>query len=872
MKMLTVTTTMLLFCSMTLFAPEVSGIGTQTIDRDDGSWLDLNNNGEMDPYENPQLTPEERAADIVARLTLPEKISQMGASRSAAIERLGVVQHHWWNEALHGLAFCHTNATVFPQSIGLASSWNPELAREVATAISDEARALSANRGNTEYMSVFAPVVNIGRDPRWGRTQEGLGEDPYLAGIMGTAYVQGIQGDDEKYVKVIATPKHYAVNNEEFSRHFRSAEVDEKILREYYLPAFERCVTEGNAQSIMTAYNAVNGEPCSANELLLQQILRGEWGFDGYVVSDCGAIKDIFGQHNFRETPEEAAAVALKTGTDLNCGETYVGSLGNAINSGLVDEATMDIALERIFRARFRLGMFDPPQMVPYSNIPLTVIESEEHLALAKKEALETFVLLKNDNNLLPLSKDIKTLAVIGPNADVSRFGNYSGVPSHSVTPLEAIKQIVSNDTEVKYSMGAFVKERSLPIISEQQFRNYNENGTANGLKADYFNNLTLSGEPVLTRIDPCIDYTWSNESPDSTILPRDGYTVRWSGKLIPDKSERYLILANARDGIRLYINGEKMIDQWEDGSNSFITEQLTAGKEYDFVAEYRDVEGYSRAILMWKPVGVNPLDDAVNLAKESDAVILFMGTNQVLEGESNDRESLDLPENQKELIKEVYASNPNTCLILINGSPLSINWESENIPAILEAWFPGAEGGKALAEVLFGDYNPGGKLPMTLYTGVEQLPAFDDYDITKGRTYMYLREEPLYPFGYGLSYTEFEVSNQAIKKTELSEEDLIEVSFDIQNVGDMKGSEVVQLYVHEHSDSKYTAIKVLKAFERVFLEEGEKQRVSLKVPVRDLATYSLEEKAFVTNPGTYDIMVGNSSQSFYFQNEIIIN
>jgi beta-glucosidase len=526
--------------------------------------------------------------------------------------------------------------------------------------------------------------------------------------------------------------------------------------------------------------------------------------------------------------------------------------------------------------------MFDPQEMVPYTSISPDVIDCNEHRELARQVALESIVLLKNENGFLPLSKDIGSIAVIGPNADVCQFGNYSGIPSYAVTPLEGIKNAVSNATRVEFAKGAPLRDNNLPPIPSKCLLPPDAREGEHGLKGEYFNNMHFEGEPVLTRIDSNLDQRWWNEElfPDS-VVNTDHFSVRWTGKIVPEKSERYMISARTTVmssgddlGIRIYLDGVKILDQWRDHRiwETAITKELTAGKPYDIRVEYVEDIDWASVLIGWKPCGKNLVTEAVEIAKNAELVILVAGSNNSTEGEHLDRTTLDLLPEQQELIRKVYEANPNTVLTLVNGSPVSIVWEKEYIPAIVEAWYPGQEGGTAIAEVLFGDYNPGGKLPLTFYTGLEQLPAFDDYDVTKGRTYMYLEEKPLFPFGFGLSYTRFNVSNENIEKKNLSDDDSLKVSFDLENVGDRKGSEVVQLYIREPKASKYSPNKALKAFKRIELDAKEKRRVTLSVPVKELATYSLTEKEFVTNKGTYTMMVGNSSEHFFFRDEIVIN
>lgn len=681
----------------------------------------------MPAYKDTSLSFEERAKDLVSRMTLDEKISQM-VYDAPAIPRLDVPAYNWWNECLHGVARAGI-ATVFPQAIGMGATFNPDLIRRVADVVADEARAKHheavrhGDRGIYKGLTFWAPNINIFRDPRWGRGQETYGEDPYLTGRMGVAFVKGLQGDDPKYLKVVATPKHYAVHSgPEQDRHHFDARVSQKDLRETYLPAFKECVKEGKAVSVMGAYNRTNGEPCCASKTLLKDILRDEWGFEGYVVSDCGAIDDIHMHHKVTKTPAESAALAVNNGCELNCGKTYE-YLRQAVEEGLISEQTIDDAVIKLFTARMRLGMFDPPEMVPYAQIPYEVNDSPAHRALALEVARQSIVLLKNDGNALPLSKELKTIAVIGPNADELDvlLGNYFGTPSSYVTPLEGIKNKVSANTEVIYAKGCEVTGKS--------------------------------------------------------------------------------------------------------------------------------TEGF---------------DEAINAAKRADVVIMCLGLSPKIEGEEGDaadsdgggdRLHIDLPGMQQQLLEAVYATGKPIVLVLLNGSPVAINWAHEHIPAIVEAWYPGEEGGTAIADVLFGDYNPAGRLPITFVRSLDDLPPFTDYSM-KGRTYRYFEREPLYPFGYGLSYTTFEYSNLRMSAERITAGDSLEVSVDVQNRGSMTGDEVVQLYLSDIEASVAVPIRQLQGIQRISLEPGQKKTVSFTITPRQMALIDNDGKC-VLEPGLFQVSVG---------------
>lgn len=688
------------------------------------------------PYMNPDLPVDVRVNDLVSRMTLDEKIAQM-LYDAPAIPRLGIPAYNWWNECLHGVARAGV-ATVFPQAIGMAASWNVDLLFKVATVISDEARAkhheFARRNDRTIYkgLTEWSPNVNIFRDPRWGRGQETYGEDPYLTSRMGVAFVKGLQGDHPKYLKVVATPKHYAVHSgPETMRHHFDARVSAKDLRETYLPAFHACVTEGKAYSVMGAYNRTNGEPCCASKTLLQDILRDEWGFEGYVVSDCGAIRDIHAHHKVTNTPEESAALAVKNGCDLNCGSVYRSLMG-AVQQGLITEREIDIAVKRLFKARFLLGMFDPPELVPYAQIPYEVNDSPEHRLLALEMARESIVLLKNEGSLLPLPKDLRTIAVIGPNAyslDVL-LGNYHGTPSKYVTAIEGIRQKVSQSTRVIYAPGC-------------------------------------------------------------ELVGKD--------------------------------------DSWGGRSTRGFTEAVAA-------------------------------------AERADVVIMCMGLSPKLEGEEGevaasdgggDRVDIGLPSVQERLLQTICATGKPVVLVLFSGSPVAITWAHEHVPAILQVWYPGEEGGTAIADVLFGDYNPAGRLPVTVVKSLDQLPSFTDYSM-EGRTYRYMREEPLYPFGYGLSYTSFEYSDLALNSGTVKAGSDLTLKVKVKNTGDRLGDEVVQVYLEDLEASVRTPIRQLVGFTRVKMSPGEERTLSFTITARQMALIDNDGRR-ILEPGRFRISVGGS-------------
>ncbi|MCI0710233.1 MAG: glycoside hydrolase family 3 C-terminal domain-containing protein [Chloroflexi bacterium] len=700
---------------------------------------------EQPAYNNTALSFEERVDDLVARMTLEEKVSQT-VHDAPAIERLDIPAYNWWNECLHGVGRAGI-ATVFPQAIGMAATWNAELLFEVASATADEGRAKhhqalrEGNHGQYYGLTFWTPNINIFRDPRWGRGQETYGECPYLTSRLGVAFVKGLQGDDPKYLKTVATAKHYAVHSgPEHDRHHFDINVSKRDLRETYLPAFKATVQEGRAYSVMSAYQRFRGEPCSSSTLLLQDILRDEWGFEGFVVSDCGAIYDIFAHHKVVKTGEEAAARALKAGCELNCGQVY-GMLIGAVEQGLIDEATIDKAVKRLFLARFKLGMFDPPEMVPYAQIPYEVNACTEHSQLALQTAHQSMVLLKNDG-LLPLDKSrLNTIAVIGPNADSVEvlLGNYNGIPAQPVTPLTGIRQKVGDDVDV------------------------------------------------------------------------------------------------------LYVRGCNLLSKIKDTGRTY-NEQFAA---------------------------------AVDIARRADVVIMVLGLSQVIEGEEGqqdgllngtsqgDRQGLGLPDVQQELLQTVYEVGKPVVMVLLNGSPVSVTWANEHIPAIVEAWYPGQAGGTALADVLFGDYNPAGRLPVTIYKSLDQLPLFTDYDIVGRRTYRYFEGEPLYPFGYGLSYTRFTYSDLQITPEQTQADgDAIDVSVAVTNSGQRAGDEVVQLYLRDVEGAVHLPKHQLAGFKRIHLQPGEQKIVYLTLQPEQFSLV-LESGKRVIEPGQFEVFVGSGQPGF---------
>jgi beta-glucosidase len=861
--------------------------------------------GPPPPYLDPDLDFDARARDLVSRMTLDEKVSQL-TNQAAAVPRLGVPAYEWWNECLHGVARAGV-ATVFPQAIGLAATFDAPLIQDMAVVIGDEARAKhhqfvrQGKRGRYQGLTFWSPNINIFRDPRWGRGQETYGEDPFLTGRLGVAFVRGLQGDDPRYYKVIATAKHFAVHSgPEPERHQFDARPSERDLHETYLPAFRALVQEGRVASVMGAYNRVNGESATASQRLLGDILRREWGFDGYVVSDCGAIDDIYLRHKLVATAEEASALGVTKGCDLECGSTYH-SLGKAVERGLLREADLDVAVRRLMLARMKLGLFDPPERVAYSRIPYSVNDAPEHDRLARQVARESIVLLKNDG-VLPLRKDLGTIAVVGPNADdlVTLLGNYNGTPSHPVTVLAGIRAAVSPSTRVLYARGVdLVEGRQDPRAAEAigaAFLRPSRGSSERGLAGAYFRGQELKGEPVLTRLDPTVAFRWDRGAPTDELVARgeireeqalesDSFSVRWTGVLVPPASGEYELTVTANDGVRLFVDGRKVLEEWSETSVARAVSakvSLEAGREHELKLEYFEAARDAEVRLGWRPPGArSPIEEALAAARAADVVVFVGGLTAEVEGEEmkvaypgfagGDRTDIELPAVQKKMVEALRATGKPVVLVLTTGSALGVGWAQETLPAIVLAWYPGQQGGNAVADVLFGDANPAGRLPVTFYESVGQLPPFADYAM-EGRTYRYFRGEPLYPFGHGLSYTRFEYSGLRLSRTRLGPLDRLEVSLEVKNAGARDGDEVVQLYVRDGQPRKGAPIRQLRGFERIRLAAGASRRVAFTlVPERDLARYDEAREAFAVEPGEFEIEAGASSRDLRLRGRVSV-
>jgi beta-glucosidase len=798
------------------------------------------------PYLDPALPIDQRVNDLVSRLTLEEKVAQM-QDVAPAIPRLNIPAYNWWNEGLHGVARAGT-ATVFPQAIGLASTWDTELLHRVADVISTEARGKyndaiqHHNTGRYFGLTFWSPNINIFRDPRWGRGQETYGEDPFLTGRLGVAFVTGLQGNDPQYLKTVSTPKHYAVHSgPETLRHRFDVPVSLHDFYDTYTPAFRATVTEGHADSIMCAYNSVRGTPACASPLLYD-LLRNKWGFRGYVVSDCWAINDLYQGHGFVMTLDQAAALSLKAGTDLTCGPQYE-ILAHAVADRLVGVEDIDRAVKRLFEARFRLGMFDPVERVPWSKLSFADVDTAANRQIALTAARESIVLLKNEHHSLPLNSAIKSIAVVGPTADSldALVGNYNGSPSSYSTILAGIRQRFPN-AKINNATGSPLTETRPLIVPGSFLRTAAENSQP-GLSAEFFANTNLSGAPVAQRIDPELNFQEQFVSP-ALGVPAENFSARWTGELVPPVDGDYRLGVSSGGGCRFYFNGKLFIDDWESHGERDLSKlvHLQAGHAYPLRIEYFHNYWESAVRLLWIPPNLS--QDAVEAARKSDVVIAVVGMTAQLEGEESessdpgffggDRTDITLPAPQQALLEAVAATGKPLVVVLTTGSAVAVNWANEHAAAILEAWYPGEEGGNAVADVLSGDYNPAGRLPVTFFKSLAQLPPYASYTMS-GRTYRYFSEEPLYPFGYGLSYSSFTYSGASVTPESTDASSSVVARVVVTNSSSIPGDEVVQLYV-SHAGVDGAPLRSLAGFQRVHVAAHASQTVSFTLGPRELS------------------------------------
>ncbi|MBV9549110.1 MAG: glycoside hydrolase family 3 C-terminal domain-containing protein [Alphaproteobacteria bacterium] len=820
------------------------------------------------PWYNTSLPVEQRAAALVSQMTLEEKSQQL-VNRANAIPRLGVPAYNWWSEALHG-AVIRSPATVFPEPVGLAATFDPELVHQMGTVISTEARVeynMELRQNQYAGLDFWSPNINIFRDPRWGRGQETYGEDPFLTGLFGVAFVTGLQGDDPNYIKVVATPKHYAVHSgPEPTRHAMDVPISKHDEVDTYLPAFRAAIVDGKAQSAMCAYNRVNAQPACASDFLLTEMLRGAWGFKGYMTSDCGAIRDIYQGHHFTDSLAAAAAVSMKHGVDTDCADFGEGPVAasrayaDAVTQGLLPQATMDESLRRLFTARIRLGMFDPPAMVPWSKLPDGELDSTANRALALRAARESMVLLKN-NGLLPLKSSVKRILVVGPLADQVPvlLGNYNNQPSHAVTALDGIKQAFPR-AQITYVTGTnFLRNAEAVPTSALK----TPEGQP-GVKGEYFTSADLSGAASVTKVYPQLDFAF--RGPAAGVDAPGARSARFSGTLTPDQQGSYEI-GLATPGTKLWLDGRLVLDNTVNQDTQrgprTVEMALQAGHSYMLRVEQTPSRG-TPVRLTWRRITADPQGQAAAAAKNADVVIAVVGITSQLEGEEmnvnlpgfkgGDRTSLDLPKEEEDLLKAMKKTGKKLAVVLMNGSALSVNWAAANADAILDAWYPGEEGGRAIGQTLSGENNPAGRLAVTFYKSVDDLPAFEDYSMAN-RTYRYFKGKPLYPFGYGLSYTRFAYSGLKLSSASLQAGGNLGVDVTVRNTGKRAGDEVAQLYL-SFPAAPGMPIRALRGVKRLTLNAGESRRLHFDLSARDLSNVTSAGDRTV-GPGSYRLAVG---------------
>ncbi|WP_304961308.1 xylan 1,4-beta-xylosidase [uncultured Duncaniella sp.] len=818
------------------------------------------------PYQNHELSAEERAEDLCKRLTLEEK-SLLMMNGSPAIERLGIPSFDWWSEALHGVGR-NGLATVFPSCIGMAASFDDDLIEEVFTAVSDEARAKNTlarregKNGKYKGLSFWTPNINVFRDPRWGRGQETYGEDPYMNGRMGLRVVKGLQGDGTgKYYKLHACAKHYAVHSgPEKTRHsFDIERLPARELWETYLPAFKMLVKDGKVQQVMCAYQRFEGSPCCGSDRLLNSILRYDWGFDGLVVSDCGAIGDFYreGRHEVSKDAKAASALGVFSGTDVECGGVYK-NLPGAVKRGDVKESDIDVCVKRLLKGRFELGDFDPDSIVPWTSIPMSVVSSVKHRELARKMAREQMVLLKN-NGILPLAPDAAKIMVMGPNAADSTmmWGIYYGQPAHTVTALEGLN--ARTGRKLPYTRACAVTRMS---DQESVFGNFHCS-KGKGMEASYWNNTGMSGQPDVEVVyTSAISLDNGGNTAFAPGVNLTNFTTRIKGTYTADRDEMLKMVYNNDDGLRIIINGDTVHNRWKTDPLNFRDREFAVekGKKYDIEVDYMQLEDDATLNFdILRSRDVTPAD-AVAKAKDAEVVIFIGGISPAYEREeakvnepgfdNGDRTSIELPEPQREILKALHSAGKKIVFVNCSGSAVALTPENDICDAILQAWYPGEQGGHAIADVIFGDYNPSGKLPVTFYKNDSQLPAFDDY-LMEGRTYRYMREAPLYQFGYGLSYTRFDISKPVYSN------DKIKVR--VKNTGKVAGTEVVQVYMRRPADADGPN-KTLRGYARVTLAPGESRDVVIDFPKHLFENWDEKEQEMRVVPGEYELMVGSSS------------
>ncbi|MBL7740813.1 MAG: glycoside hydrolase family 3 C-terminal domain-containing protein [Chitinophagaceae bacterium] len=805
------------------------------------------------PFWNHKLPLEKRVNDVVSRLTLEEKVAQM-LNATPAIPRLGIPAYDWWNEVLHGVARTPYKVTSYPQAIGMAATWDTGSLKKMADYSATEGRAIhnkaiQLSKTGDRYVGLtyWTPNINIFRDPRWGRGQETYGEDPFLTAYFGAAFVRGLQGNDPKYLKAAACAKHFAVHSgPEPSRHSDNFNPSAYDLWDTYLPAFKELIVNAKVAGVMCAYNAVNTQPCCASDLLMNDILKKQWKFTGYVTSDCWAIDDFFRYHKTHKDATSSAVDALIHGTDVECGQTVYKTLVDAVKTGLIKEEQLDVSLKRLFEIRFRLGMFDPPSLVKYAQVKETALEAPEHKAHALKMAQQSIVLLRNENNTLPLNKKIKKIAVIGPNASnrIAVLGNYNGTPSRVVTVLDGIKEKLGNGVEIVYEKAVNFTNDTL-LVYDNISNLYTIDGKP-GVKAEYFSNTKLEGNPAVTIFDTDIDHYWTEGQVPVAGIASDNYSARYTTSFTAPEDKEMNFEIEGDDGYKVFVNDKLMVDSWlrnRWGAKQFKL-SVQKGNSYKIVVEFFQTSG--PASIRLKPGNYIKTDfnALVGRIKDADAIVYVGGISPQLEGEEmpvtvpgfkgGDRTSILLPAVQTELLKALKTTGRPVVFVMMTGSAIATPWESENIPAIMNAWYGGQSAGTAVADVLFGDHNPAGRLPVTFYKSDNDLPGFSDYSM-ENRTYRYFKGDPLYGFGYGLSYTSFHYDQLKVPAASQAGKKII-VSARVTNTGKRDGEEVVQLYLSNENKTIKAPLKALKGFKRIFLKAGESKIIQFTLTPQDLS------------------------------------